>query len=238
VQDAVPEPEPSDIPQETECPQMGETAANEEGFLTIEMPLDGFTADKFDNLCRIVNAKAALLINAFGADELPICWKDDGLAFPWFPSDSDAEHANAYTTFINRLCKTAKEKKRVNAKEKASEGSPRYAMRCFLLSIGMIGPEYKEARKVLLSRLSGSSSFCTKASEERWKAKHTGSRGGLAEALADAALIHQLNASFKNGGAESEANDLAEALADAELIHAVNASFENNGAESEAAENE
>ena len=33
------------------------------------------------------------------------------------------------------------------------------AFRCFLLRLGMIGEEYKPARKVLLRRLTGSSAF-------------------------------------------------------------------------------
>jgi hypothetical protein len=32
-------------------------------------------------------------------------------------------------------------------------------MRCFLLSLGFIGDEYKAARKILLSRLEGNSSW-------------------------------------------------------------------------------
>ena len=35
----------------------------------------------------------------------------------------------------------------------------KYAFRCFLLRLGMIGADYKAARKVLLRRLTGSSAF-------------------------------------------------------------------------------
>ena len=34
-----------------------------------------------------------------------------------------------------------------------------YAFRCFLLRLGFIGEEYKAERKILLSKLSGSSAF-------------------------------------------------------------------------------
>lgn len=67
------------------------------------------------------------------------------------------------------MCKTALEKKRVTAKEKDVPANPRYAFRIFLLSIGMIGVEYKAARKVLLAGLEGSSA---------WK---NGKRKGAAE---------------------------------------------------------
>jgi len=129
--------------------------------LTIEIPLDGFTPEKLDNLAKMVNAKAPLLKAALGTDDLPIKRTADTLQFPWFRSETaiDAEHAEAYATLVSLLCKTAIEKKRVTAKEKDFDGSPKYAMRCFLLSLGFIGDEYKAARKILLSRLEGNSSW-------------------------------------------------------------------------------
>ena len=127
--------------------------------LTIEVPLKGFTSEKLDNLAKLVNAKATLLKAALGADNLPIKQTADTLLFPWFSGTIDEQHTNAYSTLISLLCKTAIEKKRVTAKEKDIEGSPKYAMRCFLLSLGFIGDEYKAARKILLSRLEGNSSW-------------------------------------------------------------------------------
>lgn len=126
--------------------------------LTIEMPLDGFNPDKLENLCKLVTAKEALIKAALGAEELPIQVIDGTIKFPWFGMQT-AEEAEAYATLISLLCATAKAKKRVTAKEKPIEGSPKYAMRCFLLSLGMIGAEYKSARKILLSKLDGNSSW-------------------------------------------------------------------------------
>ena len=126
--------------------------------LTIEYPLDGFTPEKLDNLTKIVNAKAPLLKEALGAEELPIQQTEGKLLFPWFNNINDI-YTNAYSTLISLLCTTAKEKKRVTAKEKTIEGSAKFAMRCFLLSLGMIGSEYKAARKILLSSLEGNSSW-------------------------------------------------------------------------------
>ena len=127
--------------------------------LTIEIPLDGFTPEKLDNLTKLVNAKAPLLKAAFGTDKLPIKQTLDTLLFPWFSGNLDEFHTRAYSTFISLLCKTAIEKKRVTAKEKEENDNPKYAMRCFLLSIGMIGAEYKVYRKILLSNLEGNSSW-------------------------------------------------------------------------------
>ena len=127
--------------------------------LTIEIPLDGFTPEKLDNLSKLVNAKAPLLKASIGTDDLPIKQTADTLQFPWFKGTIDAEHTEAYATLISLLCETAIEKKRITAREKDIDGNPKYAMRCFLLSLGFIGDEYKAARKILLSRLEGNSSW-------------------------------------------------------------------------------
>ena len=52
----------------------------------------------------------------------------------------------------------ARSLKRVNAREKPVENE-KYAFRCFLLRLGIVGKEWKDARKVLLKNLSGSSAF-------------------------------------------------------------------------------
>ena len=50
-------------------------------------------------------------------------------------------------------------KTRVTAKEKDIPENPKYAFRCWLLSLGFIGSEYKAARKILLANLDGNSAF-------------------------------------------------------------------------------
>lgn len=134
--------------------------------LTIEMPLTSFTPEKLENLTKLVSAKAALLKAALGADELPIQMTEDTLRFPWFGEDIDADHTAAYSTLVSLLCRTALAKKHVTAKEKDADGNPKYAFRCFLLSLGFIGDEYKAARKILLSKLDGNSSWKNGKKEE------------------------------------------------------------------------
>lgn len=136
--------------------------------LTVEYPLDGFTPETIENLTKMVTAKESLIKAALGADELPIQQSDDDggkLLFPWFTLEEPSQAAY-YVQFIWALCKTAKEKKRVTAKERGLIGNPKYAMRCWLLSLGLIGDEYKAARKLLLSRLTGNSSWKNGKPEE------------------------------------------------------------------------
>ncbi len=145
----------SDVPEPDEPDQ-----------LVIEMPLTGFTPEKLDNLTKLVTAKAPLLKAALGVDELPIQQTDeDGgkLRFPWFTvsdkcTSNSGDTVKAYTTLIQKLCEAVKEKRHVTAKEREVD-NPKYAMRCWLLSLGFIGDEYKASRKVLLSRLDGNCSF-------------------------------------------------------------------------------
>lgn len=127
--------------------------------LSIEVPIDGFTPEKIDNLEKLVNAKAPLLKAALGTNDLQIKKTADTLLFPWFRGTIDEAHTGAYATLVSLLCKTAIEKKRVMAKEKETVVNSKYAMRCFLLSLGFIGDEYKATRKILLSRLEGNSSW-------------------------------------------------------------------------------
>jgi hypothetical protein len=126
--------------------------------LTIEMPLDGFTDEAIENLELLVASKATLIKNAIGADELPIERTDDKLRFPWFRGAPGAEEVSAYSLFIGALCAAAKEAKRVTAKDKPTENQ-KFAFRVFLIRLGFVGDEYKQARKILLANLPGNSAF-------------------------------------------------------------------------------
>jgi hypothetical protein len=125
----------------------------------VEVPLEGFAPEALDRLAAMVAAKEALIKKALGIDELPIQVLFDRIAFPWFTSTDGAE-VNAYAQFITALAKTAREKKRVTAKapEDGFENES-FAMRVWLIGLGLIGPEYKQARALLGRNLSGNSAY-------------------------------------------------------------------------------
>ena len=125
--------------------------------LTIGMPRSFFTDAALDTLKKLVESKATLLKAAFGIDELPIVVDEKKVEFPWFP-EPDAEVSTAAVIFISKLCEMAKNATRVTASDHEVD-NPKYAMRCFLLRLGFIGAEYKDARKILLKNLSGNSSW-------------------------------------------------------------------------------
>ena len=132
--------------------------------LTLEMPREDFTDEEIENLRKIVANKARLIKHALGCESLDINVTDEKLEFPWFKL-ANGDDAQPYIQFITMLCAFTKEHKRVVVREDNSENE-KYAFRCFLLRMGMIGAEYKSARKVLLRNLSGSSAFKSGQREE------------------------------------------------------------------------
>lgn len=143
-----------------------ETVEDEITHLTISMPRSFFTDQALDNLRRIISNKSTLIKHALCTDSLEIVATDDKIEFPWFTLTEEGDSA-AYMQFIPMLCEFAKVRKRVVAKTASSDNgstdgsdyNEKYAFRCFLLRLGMIGEEYKAARKVLLRNLTGSSAF-------------------------------------------------------------------------------
>lgn len=136
------------------------TQGNTDGYdsLVIELPKEGFTENAFTNLEKLIESKGSLIKKAFGVDTLLIEQTEETLRFPWFTFNMNADEVKAYTHFIVAICEMAKTQVRITASVK-DVVNEKYAFRCFLLRLGFIGSEYKEERKILLSRLTGSSAF-------------------------------------------------------------------------------
>ena len=124
----------------------------------IELPREGVSDLAIENLRHLVRGKEKLIKKALGAETLDITVTDEKISFPWFMRLPAPEEISAYTHFIAHLVSLAKNLKRVNATAKEAENE-KYAFRCFLLRLGFIGDEYKEARKVLLKNLTGQAAF-------------------------------------------------------------------------------
>ena len=128
-----------------------------ENRLTVQMPADFFDEHTLGNLQQICENKATLFKAAFQTDSLDIIPSDEKVEFPWFKVEQDGD-ADACCTFISMLCEFAKNQSRINRKPDTSD-NPKYTMRCFLIRLGMVGAEFKAARKVILRHLSGNSAF-------------------------------------------------------------------------------
>ena len=125
---------------------------------SISMRRDFFDDALFAKLDRLIESKSDLFKMAFKTDDLSYEKTNDRVTFAWFPWAKIADEGVAYSTFIDLLTKHLKEQKRVNA-SKTQTDNPKFAMRVFLIRLGMVGNEYKAARKILLRNLEGSSAF-------------------------------------------------------------------------------
>ena len=134
------------------------TAEPNEDSLSISLPRSLFTEAALQNLDALLLSKGRLIRHAFDIREATYTLTDDRITFAWLHGTITDETAKAYAEFISKLCEMARTQKRVTAKEKIVDNE-KYAFRCFLLRLGMIGSAYKESRKILLQNLTGSSAF-------------------------------------------------------------------------------
>lgn len=122
----------------------------------VEVPLDGIDHGSLDRLHRLIAGKEPLLKMALGVDSLPVQVLENSVAFPWLPC---GENEAAYTQLAEALCRTAREKTRVNAKPQDSYPNPKFSLRTYLLSLGLVGDAYKTLRKILLDAVPGNSAW-------------------------------------------------------------------------------
>lgn len=141
------------------------TGQEENDKLVIQLPREQFTDEQLENLQKLIHGKESLLKQALGIEELPIKITEEKILFPWFPLPLETEEIEAYLKLIVAVGEMAKKAKRVTLKDKEVENQ-KYAFRCFLLRLGLVGPECKKDRKVLLKNLTGSSAFKSGAKKE------------------------------------------------------------------------
>ena len=126
--------------------------------LSVGLPRSQFTPDALDRLKQMIENKAILFQRAFQTDSLLLDVGPEEIRFPWFTLHDMAGEAAAYTYFVAALGRMARERKRV--KNQPYHGNnDKFSMRLFLVQLGLIGPKFKEARKVLLMNLTGNSAW-------------------------------------------------------------------------------
>ena len=156
--DVADEPILTEASVEEVAPTKEATTEADEDSLSISLPRTLFTETALQNLDALLLSKGRLIRHAFDIREATYTLTDDRITFAWLHGTITDETAKAYAEFISKLCLMARTQKRVTAKEKIVDNE-KYAFRCFLLRLGMIGSAYKESRKILLQNLTGSSAF-------------------------------------------------------------------------------
>ena len=142
-----------------------------------------------------------------------ISFPDGKMAFT-LPAINDPDMIKAFTHLTAAMAQQAREQKRIKPDETIEENE-KYYMRIWLLRLGFGGAEGKEVRNLLFKNLKGHSAFRTEANKQRWQEARRNEREAarlqaaveaagqpeaqLAETVADAVLIEQVNQSFEKG---------------------------------------
>ncbi len=126
--------------------------------LTISLPQKLFTEDALDRLREIIGSKAPLFRRAFKAENITFDITEGKLNFSWFRTTGADGEFEAYSHFICALGKMARTRQRITAKPYTGDND-KFTMRLFLVQLGLKGPKYKQARKLLLQNLSGNSAW-------------------------------------------------------------------------------
>ncbi len=156
----------------------------EDEFVQIEIafPLEGHDARSIKNLLNMVYSKELLIKKAYALEETiiekeliekissldnldeilslinennckGISFEDEKITFKFIKGDIKIS-----SEFLSLLIKKAKELKHTTSRQVETDND-KYSFRTWLIRLGMVGPNYKEHRKLLLSKLEGSSAF-------------------------------------------------------------------------------
>ena len=109
------------------------------------------------------------------------------VSFTGFGEAADVDHLRAFGHLAVMMNNQALHQKRIQAKA-VDAANEKYAMRIWLVRIGMDGDEFKQTRKILMEKLTGHSAFRTPAEAEKAKAKAQKKRDELRAAKEAARL--------------------------------------------------
>ena len=104
------------------------------------------------------------------------------ITFSSLPETNSLDTIKAFTELVAMMNKQALDQKRIKAK-KVNEENEKYAIRIWLTRLGMNGPEYKGARKVLMENLSGNAAFRTESEKQRWMERQAQKRKAAEEVI-------------------------------------------------------
>ena len=156
---APPEGDPfATMPEDVENDIPFSAEADDDSLLTVSIPRAKLADDALARLRIIVANKEELFKRALMADALPIEVTDETISFPWFKLTGISGEAGAYSQFISALCQMATEQKRVLDKPYDGDND-RFTMRIFMVRLGMKGPQFALARKLMLKHLDGNSGW-------------------------------------------------------------------------------
>jgi len=119
-----------------------------------------------ENLIKLFEGKKQLIFMALGVKDGNIEIDEDKVVFRLFEATLDADRILAYDQLCTLLNQMALKSKSASSKKTESD-NPKFTFRVFLIRLGMIGDEYKIARKILLEKLEGNSAFRSGSKPEK-----------------------------------------------------------------------
>lgn len=105
-------------------------------------------------------------------------FEDGKVVFDGFKAVPDREHMEVYMRLAANMNKMAITQQRIQPKTVNAENE-KYALRIWLVRLGMNGDDFKLDRKILMERLSGHAAFRTDAEREKWTARQNAKRDAL-----------------------------------------------------------
>lgn len=103
---------------------------------------------------------------------------DEKVTFTGFPTAPDYDHLTAFGHLAILMNQQAISQKRIQAKE-VNDSNEKYALRTWLLRLGMNGPDFKQTRKILMENLSGHAAFRTDEEAQKFLAREKAKRDAL-----------------------------------------------------------
>ena len=103
---------------------------------------------------------------------------EEKVFFTGFPTASDYDHLTAFGHLAILMNQQAISQKRIQAKD-VNDENEKYALRTWLLRLGMNGPDFKETRKILMENLSGHAAFRTDEEAQKFLAREKAKRDAL-----------------------------------------------------------
>lgn len=119
------------------------------------------------NIARSISAKAHLLAATLQVpiSRITVELSEDTITCRWFTSDQTPEQIQGCQVLLEKVALNAATSRTLAATSN-TEGSAKYAMRCWLIRLGLNSSDYKQVRKVLLANLSGNAAWKTTPNQE------------------------------------------------------------------------
>lgn len=148
----------------------GEFSAEKE---LIDALLDAPTFVNAESAVKFLQERPALETELKG-----LRFEEGKVIFDGFGEVKDKAHLDVFTRLAANMNKMAITQKRIQPKKVDAENG-KYALRIWLIRLGMNGADYKADRKILMEHLSGHAAFRTDAEKEKWTARQQAKRDAL-----------------------------------------------------------